>query len=235
MMWRWIADLFNRFKSNQAGNPDEAEPARRSNQAQTNQEDLNMGASDTTQSDSTTAVVDPNVSVPSPAEAAPAADEAQAVKSDPAKQMATDEVPAVKQENAPAQATETAPAVVAATLTAQEPVLEAFVDLYAASSQAFANSRAMKAQKEKELEDLEKALPEAETNRTTAVKQADDAVATAQTHATTTRRDADAEVDRIKDAIAAKQLEIEKAEAKNVETAEALVGVLNGYISRHSS
>ena len=120
-------------------------------------------------------------------------------------------------------------------LVSEEPIPEAFADLYAASSQAFANSRAIKSQKETELEDLERSLPTAESAALEAVKTGNMAVADAESRAAAMRQSADAEVTRIKDAIAAKQLEIEKAEVNDVEKAEALVAILTSYISRHSA
>lgn len=172
---------------------------------------------------------------PAPEKADTPAPEPEAEAADP--MPAPVQAEAKPEATAPAPAADPAPAAapkVEAAPVAEDPVPEAFADLYAASSQAFANSRALKAQKEIELEVLERTLPEAESDRVAAVKSADELVSVAQTRSATMVRDADAEVARIKDAIATKQLEIEKAEAADVEKAEALVAILNSYITRRS-
>jgi len=144
------------------------------------------------------------------------------------------EAPAMD-EAAPATATQVGTKAVKAEDPPQDgEVTEAFADLYAASSQAFANSRAMKAQKEMELEALEKALPDAQRAKVEAIKSGTDMIAQAQERAAALRQEAESEVERIRYAIATKQVEIEKAETSDVEKAEALVAILTSYISRRS-
>ena len=156
---------------------------------------------------------------------APAAPDAGAPVADP-QPAPQPEAPAQ-----PSPAAESSPVVVE---VMPDPV-ETFADLYAASSQAFANSRALKAQKEIELASLQQDLPAAQAARVKASKDASDAIAAVQQQAATMEKTAAEEVTRIQEAITAKEAEIEKAENADVEKAEALVAILNNYITKHSS
>ena len=123
---------------------------------------------------------------------------------------------------------------VAETVVVQEDD-DPFDDIYAAASQAFANSRAMKAQRERELEMLEDGLPLAQAALTTARKDGQQLVSDANQRSSQMEADAQAEVARIQDAITAKSGQISKAESSDVEKARALIAVLQGYVGTTSS
>ena len=111
---------------------------------------------------------------------------------------------------------------------------DSFDDIYAAAGMAFANSRATKAQRERELDGLEEDLPTAQAALATAKSEGQNVVQAATQRAQQMQADAEGEVKRIQDAIATKQAQIAKAENSDVEKASALIAVLQSYVATHS-
>lgn len=106
----------------------------------------------------------------------------------------------------------------------------AFDDIYAAATMAFANSRATKSQRERELEMLEDELPVAQAALVSLRKEGQDLVAAANQRSSQMVADGEAEVQRIEAAITAKTSQIAKAETSGFDKAKALIAVLKNYV-----